>query len=168
MVVCSDRANSNGLKLECKVPYKHAEELFMVRVMEHWNKLPREVVKSLSLEIYKHVWMITCVTYCRASTLSRGLDLMISCGPFEPMKFCDSVKIFQEKKPARTRLSVCLTYQVAITSPVRLFCRSCHRIIEPFKFEETLQCRLVQPLCNYQGHLQLHQVLRAGLEFLQG
>jgi len=33
--------------------------------------------------------------------------------------------------------------------------------MESFELEGPLKGRVVQPLCNEQGHLQLHQVLRA-------
>ncbi|KAK4825529.1 LOW QUALITY PROTEIN: hypothetical protein QYF61_000106 [Mycteria americana] len=36
-----------------EVPSEHQETLFTVKVTEHWNSLPREVVESLSLEILK-------------------------------------------------------------------------------------------------------------------
>ena len=53
-VVHRDRTRKNGLKLErrkfCTNMWKN---FFMVRVMEHWNRLPREVVESPSLEIFK-------------------------------------------------------------------------------------------------------------------
>lgn len=32
-----------------------------------------------------------------------------------------------------------------------------HRIVESFALEDTLKDHLVQPSCNKQGHLQLHQ-----------
>jgi len=40
-------------------------------------------------------------------------------------------------------------------------CVCSHRIIESFELEGTLQGHLVQLPCTEQGHLQLHQVLRA-------
>jgi len=39
--------------------------------------------------------------------------------------------------------------------------RKFHRIRESFELEGTLKGHLVQPPCSAQGHLQLHQVLRA-------
>ena len=45
-VVRGDRTRSNGLKLQHR-------KFFTVRVMEHWNRLLREVVESPPLEIFK-------------------------------------------------------------------------------------------------------------------
>ena len=53
-VVHSDRTRNNGLKLECRKFYTNVQNnFFMVRVMEHWNRLLRDVVESPSMEIFK-------------------------------------------------------------------------------------------------------------------
>jgi len=37
------------------------------------------------------LWTPTCVTYCRVPPLEEALGSVISCGPFQPLWFCDSV-----------------------------------------------------------------------------
>jgi len=53
-VVPSDRTRGNGHKLkQRKFQQNMRKNFFTLRVMEPWNKLPREVVDCPSLEIFK-------------------------------------------------------------------------------------------------------------------
>jgi len=84
-VVPSDKTRSNGHKLKHRKLHLNRKKNFPLRVMEHWNRLPREVVESPSLKIFKNLSGRGPVQPVLGDPASAGgLDQMIHRGSFQP------------------------------------------------------------------------------------
>lgn len=87
-----------GHKLERRKFCLNTKQNFLtVRVTRHWNKLPREVMQSSFLEIFRTCLDSFCVTYCREHTLAGGWtsDLEVTFPSPMILWFCGLVSHFR-------------------------------------------------------------------------
>ena len=95
--VCSNRTRtrSNGLRLEHRKFHTNTlNEFFTVRVTEHWNRLPRGVVESPSMEIFKTCLYTYLCDLFQGTCFVRGVglnDLLRAFPTPAILWFCDFV-----------------------------------------------------------------------------
>ena len=59
-MACSNKARGNGHKLEHRKLHTNTRKNF-ISVTEHWNRLPRQVVESPTVEIFRtHLDALLC------------------------------------------------------------------------------------------------------------
>lgn len=83
LVPCSTEQGATGRNWNTGSSIQTKKNNFMVRMTEHQNRLPREVVDYPSMEIFK-------VQHIGRNLLSQGLNL-ISRGPSQSLWFCGCV-----------------------------------------------------------------------------
>ena len=79
LMVHSNKTRSNGLTLEHRKFPNDVQKIFCtVRLMEHWNRLPRDVAESKICRYSRPIWMPTFAIFCKVPALAEALDSMIS------------------------------------------------------------------------------------------
>ena len=129
LVVCSNRTRSNGLKLVHRKLYTNMQKnFFRVRVTEHWNRLPREVVESSPVEICKiHLHSYLC-DLLQGTCFSREIglhDLQRSFPTPATLRFCEeNLKGLRSEEEGRSREQLLWTLKFTFTSIICI-CSDC-------------------------------------------
>ena len=90
----SDTTRRNGFTLrQGRLSLDIWSKLFTQRVVKHWNRLPKEVVDTPSLEAFKarlDVTLGSLVLWLATLPMAGMLKLDDHCGPFQPRPFYNS------------------------------------------------------------------------------
>lgn len=94
-------------KLKCKKCHLNIRNrYFMVRVSEHWSMLPRELVESLPLGMFRRSSDLVLGNLLQQPLLWASLDWTISRGPLQPQPVYHAVR----RTSANTLLSLRIKY----------------------------------------------------------